>query len=93
MIQTARFEFRINSELKSRIEAAAVLTHESASDFARTAVVERAEMILRRAQVTLVSADFFDALLAELDAPPQRNDRLVAASRRAREVLLEVPPA
>jgi uncharacterized protein (DUF1778 family) len=93
MTQTARFEFRVRPEVKARIEAAAALAHESASDFAREAAVERADAILRRSEVTLVPPDFFDTLLDELDAPVQRNARLTTAARRAREVLREVPGA
>jgi len=89
--QTAGFEFRVDPDVKARIEAAAALAHESASDFARTAAVERAEAILHRSEVTLVPPDFFDTLLAELDAPVQWNERLTAAGRRSREVLRKTP--
>lgn len=87
MAQTARFEFRVRPEVKARIEAAAALTHESASDFARAAAEARAEEILRRQESTLVPDDFFDALLAELDEPAERNRRLSAAARRSRDLL------
>lgn len=89
MAQTARFEFRVRPEVKARIEAAAALAHESASDFAREAAVERAEAILRRDEVTLVPPGFFAALLAELDDLDEPNKRLAAAARRARGVLRE----
>lgn len=87
MAQTARFEFRVRPEVKARIEEAAALTHESASDFARAAAEARAEEILRRQEATLVPDDFFDALLAELDQPAERNARLSAAAQRARDLL------
>lgn len=92
MAQTARFEFRVQPEAKSRIEAAAAMEHESTSDFARTAALERADHVLRRSEVTVVPPDFFDALLDALDAPVERNARLTAAARRAREVLHQAPP-
>ena len=68
----ARFEFRLRQEAKERIEYAASLVHQTASDFARTAVEDRAEQVLReQALVTTVPADFFDSLLAALDEPAQ----------------------
>ena len=87
MAQTARFEFRVRPEVKARIEAAAALTHESASDFAREAAVARAEEILRRQETTTVGPDFFADLLAELDKPVDRNERLSDAARRAQDLL------
>ena len=89
MAATARFEFRVRPEDKARIEAAAAIAHESASDFARAAALERAEVVLRRQEVTLVPADFFDALMSSLDQPPVRNRRLSWAAKRARELLRE----
>jgi uncharacterized protein (DUF1778 family) len=87
MAQTARFEFRVHPDMKIRIEAAATLVHESASDFARAAAVARADEILGRQEATVVPPDFFEALLAELDRPVERNARLTRAARRARDVL------
>jgi uncharacterized protein (DUF1778 family) len=87
MTQTARFEFRVRPEDKARIEAAAALAQESSSDFARTAAIERADAILRRSEATVVSPDFFQALLDELDAPTEPNTRLRAAVARAHAVL------
>ena len=87
MAQTGRFEFRVRPETKARIEAAAALAHESASDFARAAAEARAEEILRRQEYTLVPDDFFEALLAELDRPAESNARLSAAALRGHDLL------
>jgi uncharacterized protein (DUF1778 family) len=87
MAQSARFEFRVDPDSKADIERAAAVTGESASDFARRAAVERAQTILRQQQVTVVPADYFDTLMAELDAPPQSNERVRAAVRRLDEVV------
>lgn len=82
---STRFEFRLRSDAKRRIEQAAELLHESASDFARTAVEERAERVLREhLLMTVVPAEFFDDLLRALDAPARPNEALKAATRRAR---------
>jgi uncharacterized protein (DUF1778 family) len=53
----------------------------------RAAAEAKAEEILRRQESTLVSDDFFEALLAELDQPAERNARLSAAARRGRDLL------
>jgi uncharacterized protein (DUF1778 family) len=85
---SARFEFRLRSETKKLIERAAELVQESSSDFARHAVEERAEQVLREHPlVTPVPPSFFDDLLRSLDAPAAPNEALQAAARRAREVV------
>jgi uncharacterized protein (DUF1778 family) len=82
---SARFEFRLRADAKRRIEQAAELLHESASDFARTAAEERAERVLREHMLmTVVPAEFFEDLLRALDAPAKPNEALKAAARRAR---------
>lgn len=85
---SSRFEFRIRSETKQRIEHAASLVHESASDFVRVAAEQRADEILREHDVvTIVPADFFDQLLSALDDQPQPSPALARASKRARRVV------
>lgn len=82
---SARFEFRLRPDAKRRIEQAAELVHESTSDFARTAAEERAERVLKEhALRTVAPSEFFDQLLAALDAPATPNASLAAAARRAR---------
>jgi uncharacterized protein (DUF1778 family) len=81
----ARFEFRLRPAVKERIEQAAALVHQTASDFARAAVEERAEQVLREfALVTNVPSAFFDELLAALDEPARPNAALREAGRQAR---------
>jgi uncharacterized protein (DUF1778 family) len=83
-----RFEFRLRPEAKKRIERAAQLVNQSASDFARTAVEERAEQVLREHDVfTTVPGDFFDELLEALDRPPVGNEALAKAARLSRDVV------
>ena len=85
---SARFEFRLRPEAKSRIERAAELVHESTSDFARTAAEERADRVLQEHMLaTIVPAEFFDQLLRALDAPSAPNAALMAAAQRARDVV------
>jgi uncharacterized protein (DUF1778 family) len=85
---SARFEFRLRPEAKSRIEQAAELVHETTSDFARTAAEERANQILQdHLMATVVPAEFFDRLLEALDTPANPNPALGTAARRARDVV------
>ncbi len=91
MARTARFEFRVAPDVKERIEAAAALAQEPASDFVRAAAVERAEAVLRRSEVTLVPPDFFDLLTNQLAAPDEPDPRFAQAARRARDVLSDGP--
>jgi uncharacterized protein (DUF1778 family) len=85
---SARFEFRLRPEAKSRIEQAAQLVHESTSDFARTAAEERANRVLQEHMLaTIVPADFFDQLLQVLDEPAKPNAALKAAAQRTRDVV------
>jgi len=84
----ARMEYRIRPESKARIELAARLTAESASDFARTAAELRAEEVLRTHDLlTVVPAEFFDDLLGALDEPAGANPALKRAARRARRTV------
>lgn len=89
MSRTARFEFRVDPDSKNDIEKAAAVSGESASDFARRAAVERAQAVLAQQRVTVVPSDFFDDLMAELDAPLKPNERTRAAVRRLDEVVVK----
>jgi uncharacterized protein (DUF1778 family) len=81
---SGRFEFEVRPELEELIERAASLTNQSPSDFARTAVEERAADVIRwdHELVTRVPPDVFDALLASLDDPTESNDALSRAAAR-----------
>ncbi len=86
---SARLEFRVRPERKSRIERAAELVHEPVSEFARTAAEEKAERVIREHEATTtVPAEFFDDLLDALDAAPRANAALVRAAQQARETLI-----
>jgi uncharacterized protein (DUF1778 family) len=85
---TARLEFRVRPERKSRIERAAEIVHEPVGEFARTAAEEKAERIIREYEATTtVPAEFFDELLDALDAPPRPNPALTRAAQRARKTV------
>lgn len=84
-IAATRLEFRVRQDLKRKIEHAAELVQQTPSDFVRSAAEARADEVLREfEQTTTVPAEFFDALLAELDREPVVNEPLVRAARRLR---------
>ena len=88
MAATARLEFRLPDESKARLERAAELAHVPLSDFVRGAAEARADQVLRDHEATItVPAEFFDDLLAALDAPAQANTNLTKAFRRSRDIV------
>lgn len=84
---TARLELRVAPQDKQLLEHAARLTRASLSAFVLQASRQAAEDVLRRDQVTVVPPDFYDAMIASLDAPAERNEALAQAARRRQEVL------
>lgn len=66
-----RLELRVSKTDRALIEDAAEATQESVSDFTRSAALARAERVLARANVTLMDAQQFDALLQSLDRPDE----------------------
>ena len=88
MAATARLEVRLRPDAKARLERAAALAHVGVSDFVRSAAEERAEQVLAEHETqTVVPGEFYDELLAALDAPAQPNPALDAAARRARQLV------
>lgn len=89
MAATARLEVRVAPERKALLERAADLSHVKVSDFVRSAAEERAEQVIREHdRTTRVPAEFFDDLLAALDAPARPNAALAAAGRRAQDLVV-----
>lgn len=85
---SSRLEFRIRPESKQRIEHAADLVDESASDFVRAAAERRAdEVLLEHDVVTVVPSEFFGQLLSALDEEPRPNPALARAAEKARRVV------
>jgi len=82
MTASARIELRVDPAVKARLELAADYDEVSVSAFIVSAVEQRVAEVLRRH--TSVSADFFDALIDELDRPAAPNEALVRAVRAAR---------
>ena len=84
MAATARLEVRVRPDSKARLEQAASLANVPLSDFVRSAAEDRADQILAdHESTTRVPAEFFDDLLAALDAPGVPNGKLSRAAQRA----------
>jgi len=80
----ARLDLRLEADTKDRIEQAAKLSSESTSTFVVHAAVARADHVLDRADVTMLSAEQFDELLASLDVADEASTlaRLGQSERR-----------
>jgi uncharacterized protein (DUF1778 family) len=89
-VATQRLEFRVEPELRSRIERAAVIVALPVSEFVRAAAAERADEVLSAHEETRVPPEFFDELIAALDAPYSPNEALLRAAARHRELVRQV---
>jgi uncharacterized protein (DUF1778 family) len=88
---TTRLELRIAPQDKDLIERAARASRVTTTAFVVQVTRQAAEDVLRRDQVTVVPPDFYEAMIASLDAPTERNEPLAEAARRRREVLDKKP--
>lgn len=79
-VKTRRIEMRADPESEERIARAASARHQSVSTFVLSAAVREADVVLARADVTLMPVEQFDALMDSLDAPDQALRLLAAAS-------------
>lgn len=86
MARTSRIEMRAEPERVRRIRHAAALTHQSVSSFVLDAASERADDVIAQNAMTVVSDDFFDALLEALDRPPKKNAALARRASQSRRV-------
>jgi uncharacterized protein (DUF1778 family) len=82
-IRTKRIEMRADAESEALISAAAAARRVSVSAFVLEAATEEAGRVLGRADLTLMPADQFDALVAALDEPDEAP-RLAQAARNPR---------
>src|SRR5664280_2032316 len=75
-------EMRADPESEERIAQAAAARQQSVSTFVLAAAVREADVVLARADVTLMPVEQFDALMDSLEIPDQVPRLLEAASRR-----------
>ena len=75
----ARLNFRLPPEIKERIENAALVSGVTVTDFAVSALAERAEEVLERYERRVLSDRDRDLFLELLENPPAPNERLIKA--------------
>ncbi|WP_432867511.1 DUF1778 domain-containing protein [Microbispora rosea] len=83
----SRLEVRITPDDKDLIEQAAFVLRETTTTFVLQAARSAAQEVLRREQLTVVSPDFYDKIIASLDAPPVRNSALTEAARKNSDIM------
>jgi uncharacterized protein (DUF1778 family) len=83
----SRLEVRISPDDKDLIEQAAFALGETTTAFVLHAAKAAAHEVLRREQVTVVPPDFYDEIIAALDAPPRRNAALTEAARKHQDIV------
>lgn len=81
---SARLEMRVSRERAELIRRAAAARGESVTSFVLDVATRAAESELAVERETLVPADFFERLLAALDAPDEIAVELEALARRTR---------
>jgi uncharacterized protein (DUF1778 family) len=84
MSTAARLNFRVRPDTEHRLRAAAAATDQSLTDFVISAAEARADEVL--ASRTVVPAEYFDQVIAALDAPATPNEALRSVARRPRRV-------
>ena len=79
---TPRLNFRVRPDVEHHLRSAAEALGMSLTDFVISAATVRADEVLTTH--TVVPADYFDRLVAALDAPPTANNSLKSAAARRR---------
>jgi uncharacterized protein (DUF1778 family) len=82
--KTRRIEMRADPDSEARIAQAAAAMHQSISAFVLSVAVREADVVLARADTTLMPAEQFDTLMSSLEVPDDAPGLLEAASRPRR---------
>jgi uncharacterized protein (DUF1778 family) len=84
-----RMSFRLPEKAKRRIEKAAIASGLTVTDFAIDALVTRADEVLEKHEVRVLTDRDRDIFLAMLDSPALPNEALKEAARRYKEITAE----
>ncbi len=82
--KTRRIEMRADADSEARIAQAAAALRQTISAFVLSAAVRAADLVLARADTTLMPAEQFDTLMSALEVPDDAPRLLEAASRPRR---------
>jgi uncharacterized protein (DUF1778 family) len=78
----ARLNFRLSRAVKERVERAALLSGQSVSDFAVSALARSADDILQRHNILTLADQDRDFFLALLDQDDKPSEKALAAAAR-----------
>ena len=81
-IRAARLDIRLNPQAKEKIEQAAVVSHQSLTDFVVTSLLRVSEETLQRQRMIHLSKRDRDLFLTALDADARPNRALRKAAER-----------
>ena len=81
-IRPARLSIRLNPQAKERIEQAAVISHQSVTDFVVTSLLRASEEALERQQLIRLTNRERDLFLSALDSDIRPNRALRKAATR-----------
>jgi uncharacterized protein (DUF1778 family) len=80
--RAARLDIRLNAQAKEKIEQAAVVSHQSITDFVVTSLLRASEEALERQQLIHLTSRDRDLFLAALEADVRPNQALRKAAER-----------
>ena len=80
--RAARLDIRLNPQAKEKIEQAAVVSHQSVTDFVVTSLLRASEQALERQQIIRLTNRDRDLFLAALEADVRPNKTLRKAAQR-----------
>jgi uncharacterized protein (DUF1778 family) len=81
-IRAARLDIRLNPKAKEKIEQAAVVSHQSVTDFVVTSLLRASEQALERQEIIRLTNRDRDLFLAALEADVRPNQALRKAAQR-----------
>ena len=80
-----RMNFRLNKEIKDRVVQAATITGQALTDFAVSAISERADEILARHNKIMLDKEEYNFFLQVLSEDREQSERSRAAAARYRQ--------
>ena len=80
--RAARLDIRLNPQAKEKIEQAAVVSHQSVTDFVVTSLIRASEEALERQQMIRLTNRDRDLFLAALETDVRPNRTLRKAAER-----------
>lgn len=86
---SSRLNFRLPSEIKERVENAALVSGVTVTDFAITVLAERSEEILEKHQTRIISNRDRKIFLEMLENPPEPNNALKNAVKNYKKRVIK----